>query len=657
MPNSLASILDSGDDRLYDIRPTAPGPAGRLPLTPEMLLNRPSGDLFGWVQDVGLGWSPDALGRREVLILSTLGGMRAPDGAPVALGYHTGHWELGLLTEAAARMLKELGAVPFAGYCTDPCDGRTQGTPGMFESLAYRNDAAAVFRRLIRSLPTCHAVLGVAACDKGLPAMMMALAGTPDLPCLIIPGGSTLLPEKGEDAAKIQSVGARYAHGAISLEEAAEVGCRVCASAGGGCQFLGTAGTSQVVSEALGLALTHSALAPSGHVIWLDMARRSARAVLALGASGITPRRILTDAAIRNAMVTHAAFGGSMNLIMHLPAIAHAAGLRRPTVDDWTAINRQVPRLVDVLPNGPRSYPTVAVFMAGGVPEVMLHLRRLGILETGALTASGATLGEMLDWWEQSERRAKLRAILRQREGIDPDDVIMDPASAKRRGLTSTVTFPKGSLAPGGSVIKSTAIDPSVVDPDGVYRKVGPARVFTNEPDAIAAIKSGRILPGDILVLAGRGPMGAGMEETYELTAALRHLDFGKHVALLTDARFSGLSTGACVGHVTPEALAGGPLGKLLEGDIIEIVIDRNRVEGSVNLVGAGGVIFGAEEGARVLASRPMRPDLKPDPALSADSRLWAALQDVSGGTWGGCVFDTETILRLLEAGRKALAT
>lgn len=656
MPPSLASILDSGDSNIYNIRSTAPGPPGALPLTGEMLLERPSGDLFGWIQDVGMGWSPDELGRSEILILSTHGGLRAPDGTPVALGYHTGHWEVGLLVEAAARELKELGAAPFAAYCTDPCDGRTQGTPGMFESLAYRNDAAVVFRRLIRSLPTRSGVVGVATCDKGLPAMMMALAGTPDLPGVLVPGGATLMPEKGEDAAKIQSVGARYAHGEITLEEAAEAGCRVCASAGGGCQFLGTAGTAQVVGEALGLSLPHSALAPSGHAIWLDMARRSARAVLAQAACGAAMRNILTDAAVHNAMVTHAAFGGSMNLIMHLPAIAHAAGLRRPAVDDWIAVNRQVPRLVDVLPNGPRNYPTVVVFMAGGVPEVMLHLRRLGLLETGALTASGATLSEMLDWWEQSERRARLRAELREREGIDPGDVIMDPDTAKRRGLTSTVTFPKGNLAPGGSVIKSTAIDPSVVDGDGVYRKVGPARVFTNEPDAIAAIKSGRIKPGDVLVLVARGPMGAGMEETYQLTAALKHLSFGKHVALLTDARFSGLSTGACIGHITPEALAGGPCGKLLDDDLIEIVIDRNRLEGSVNLVGAGGVVFGAEEGARVLAGRPMRPDLAPDPALSADTRLWAALQDASGGTWGGCVFDTETILRLLEAGKKALS-
>ena len=656
MPISLASILDSGDTALFDIRATAPGPAGSLPLTGEMLLTRPSGELFGWTQDAAMGWRPDALGGKEILILSTHGGIRDADGTPIALGYHTGHWEVGLLMQAAARELKELGAVPFAGYCTDPCDGRTQGTTGMFDSLPFRNDAAIVFRRLIRSLPTRRGVIGVATCDKGVPSMMMALAGTPDLPCVLVPGGVTLLPEQGEDAGAVQSLGARYAHGKITLEQAAEAGCRACASPGGGCQFLGTAATSQVVAEALGLTLTHAALAPSGHPIWLDMARRSARAVLAQEECGLTSRHILTDAALHNAMVTHAAFGGSTNLLMHLPAVAHAAGLRRPAVDDWVAINRQVPRLVDALPNGPRNHPTVVVFLAGGVPEVMLHLRRAGLLELDALTASGASLGEMLDWWEQSERRARLRARLKEREGVDPANVIMDPDSARRRGLTSTVTFPKGNLAPGGSVVKSTAIDPSVVDPDGVYRNVGTARVFTTELAAIAAIKNGSIQPGDVLVLMGRGPMGAGMEEIYQITAALKYLEFGKHVAVLTDARFSGVSTGACIGHVSPEALAGGPLGRLQDGDRIEILIDRNRLEGSVNLVGANGALFGAEEGARILASRPPHPALAPDPALPSDTRLWAALQEASGGSWGGCVFDTEAILRALEAGKKALA-
>jgi xylonate dehydratase len=653
MADDTGRVLDSGDPSLFEIRTHAPGPQGALPFTPEMLRTRPSGDLFGWSLNAGMGWKPEELGGKEILLISTHGGIRAADGTPIALGYHTGHWEVGLMMQAAACELKELGAVPFAGYCTDPCDGRTQGTSGMFDSLPYRNDAAIVFRRLIRSLPTRRGVVGFATCDKGLPAMMMALAGTPDLPCVLVPGGVTLVPEQGEDTGKVQTIGARYTHGDITLEQAAEAGCRTCASPGGGCHFLGTAATSQVVGEALGMSLTHSALAPSGHPIWLDMARRSARAVVALEARGLTMRGVLTDASVRNALVTHAAFGGSTNLILHLPAIAHAAGLRRPTAGDWAAVNRQVPRLVDALPNGPRNHPPVVVFLAGGVPEVMLHLRRLGLLELDALTVSGATLGETLAWWEHSERRASLRRWLKEREGIDPDDVILDPDSAARRGLTSTVTFPQGNLAPGGAVIKSTAIDPAVVDADGVYRKTGPARVFTSEAAAIAAIKSGAVAAGDILVLAGRGPLGSGMEETYQLTSALKHLAFGKHVAVITDARFSGVSTGACIGHVSPEALAGGPIGKLCEGDIVEIVIDRNRLEGSVNLVGAGGELLGAEQGARVLASRAPRPDLAPDPALPADTRLWAALQDVSGGTWGGCVFDVDAILDALARGRR----
>jgi putative YjhG/YagF family dehydratase len=410
-----------------------------------------------------------------------------------------------------------------------------------------------------------------------------------------------------------------------------------------------------VVGEALGLSLGHTALAPSGHPIWLDMARRSARALMALERRGVTTRDILTDAAMRNAMVTHAAFGGSTNLILHVPAIAHQAGLRRPTVRDWTEINRRVPRIVDALPNGPKHHPTIQVFLAGGVPEVMLHLRRMGLLDTTVLTVSGVTLGEQLDEWESSERRRRLREELRARDGVDPDDVIMAPEVAAKRGLTSTVCFPSGNLAPDGAVIKSTAIDPSVVGADDVYRFTGPAKVFLTEPSAMAAIKSGAIQAGDVLVLICRGPMGAGMEETYQLTSALRYLPFGKQVAILTDARFSGVSTGACIGHVSPEALAGGPIGKVRDGDIIRIVIDRTKLEGTVDLVGENGRAEDDEAGSAILARRPLRSDLASDPLLPDDTRLWAALQDVSGGTWGGCVYDVDTIVKTLAAGRRTL--
>lgn len=641
----LESLLDSGNPSVLKVRSQAKGPEGKLPITEEMLLHGPSGDLFGWTQNAGMGWDPSKLGGPEIAILSTHGGIRAADGTPVALGYHTGHWEVGLLMEAAAKELKALDAVPFAGYCTDPCDGRSQGTTGMFDSLPFRNDAATIFRRLIRSLPTRKGVIGVATCDKGLPSMMMALAGTPNLPCILIPGGVTLSPEDGEDAGKVQTIGARFAHNVITLEYAQEMGCRACGSPGGGCQFLGTAATAQVVSEALGMTLPHAALAPSGEPIWTDMAVRSARAVLRLIEHGLTMRDVLTPASLENAMVLHAAFGGSTNLVLHLPATAHAAGLKPPTVEDWSRINRQVPRLVDALPNGPRGHHTVQVFLAGGVPEVMLHLRRAGLLDTSVLTVTGEKLDHLLDWWEQSERRAELRKLQKESKGVDPDDVIMAPDAARSRGLTSTVCFPVGNITPGGSVIKSTAIDSSVVDEDGVYRKRGPARVFTSEKAAVAAIKSHQIQAGDILVLMGRGPMGSGMEETYQITSALKMLDFGKHVAVITDARFSGVSTGACIGHVTPEALAGGPLGKIRDNDPIEIIIDRNNLTGTVNYVGDMD-IFEKREG---------HPDLAPDPDMPADSRLWAALQEASGGSWAGAIFDVDRIIYTLEAGKKAL--
>src|SRR5712692_1942660 len=207
MPSPLEQLLDSGDPSLFDVRSKAPGPQGSLPITPEMLLKRPSGDLFGWSQNAGMGWEPAALGGKEFLILSTHGGIRAADGTPIALGYHTGHWEVGLLMEAAARELKAAGAIPFAASCTDPCDGRSQGTTAMFDSLPYRNDAATIFRRLIRSLPTRRGVLGVATCDKGLPAMMMALAGSGSLPCVLVPGGVTLPAVNGEDAGRVQTIG------------------------------------------------------------------------------------------------------------------------------------------------------------------------------------------------------------------------------------------------------------------------------------------------------------------------------------------------------------------------------------------------------------------------------------------------------------------
>jgi putative YjhG/YagF family dehydratase len=407
-----------------------------------------------------------------------------------------------------------------------------------------------------------------------------------------------------------------------------------------------------VVAEALGLSLSHAALAPSGQPVWLDAAARSARAILRMTQLGIGTSDVLTDAAIRNAMVLHAAFGGSTNLLLHIPAVAHAAGLRRPSVADWTAINRAVPRLVDALPNGPNNFATVQVFLAGGVPEVMLHLRRAGLLDCRVRTVTGETLDANLDWWEESERRSVLKDRLRTLDHVDAADVILSPDQACARGLTATVCFPVGNLAPEGSVIKSTSIDPSLVDETNTYRHTGPARVFISEAAAIDAIKRRAVSQGDVIVLICGGPAGAGMQEIYQITSALKNLPFCKHVAVLTDARFSGVSTGACVGHISPEALAGGPIGRIRDGDVIEIVIDRKALLGRVDLVGEGEERFSAEEGARRIALRSSREDLVPHHALPDDTRLWAALVQASGGVWGGCVYDVDAIVARLERGQ-----
>ncbi|AIQ42720.1 YjhG/YagF family D-xylonate dehydratase [Paenibacillus sp. FSL R7-0297] len=646
-------------DDTIPVHTAAEGPAGKLPITGEQLRSAPSGEIFGMTQNAGMGWNPLLLNRPQYLILGTMGGIRREDGSPLALGYHTGHWEIGVMMEEIAEELTANQGIPFAGYVSDPCDGRSQGTTGMFDSLPYRNDAAVVLRRLIRSLPTRKGVLGVATCDKGLPAMMLALAGMRhQLPGIIVPGGVTLPPVNGEDAGKVQSIGARFSNGELSLEDAADLGCRACATPGGGCQFLGTAATAQVIAEALGMSLPHSALSPSGQPVWKNIGRQSARALQHMEHSGIVMSDILTDQAIKNAMVLHAAFGGSTNLLLHLPAVAHAAGLKIPTVDDWNEVNRQVPRLVSVLPNGPVPHPTIRVFLAGGVPEVMLHLRRLGLIDESVLTVTGRTLGENLDWWETSQRRTDMRRRLQEADGIDPDSVIMSPEEAKRQGMASTMTFPTGNLCPEGAVIKSAAIDPSVLDSEGVYRHTGRVKVFTAEKDAIRSIKDGKVKAGDILAIIGRGPSGTGMEETYQLTSALKHLPYGKYVTLITDARFSGVSTGACIGHMGPEALAGGPLGKLRDNDWVEVLIDTVKLDGSVNLVGEGGEggqPLSKEAGTLILASRTPHPGLAVDPGLPDDTRLWAALQAASGGTWQGCVYDTDKIIALLEAGRQAL--
>ena len=385
-----------------------------------MLLTEPSGNLFGLTQNAGMGWDPTRLLDPEFLILSTHGGLRAENGEAIALGFHSGHWEVGLLVAEAARELKSLRATPFAGACTDPCDGRTQGTTGMMDSLPYRNDAATVLRRLMRSLPTGKGVMGVATCDKGLPAMMMALASLGSKPAVLVPGGVTLLPEQGEDAAKVQTIGARFAQQQITLEYAAEVGCRACASPGGGCQFLGTAATAQVVGEALGLSLPHTALAPSGQPVWLDAARRSARALLRLHQLRIgrarhchaRGRAQCHGAARRVWRIDESAHPSACHCLRGGIAAAHGGRLGRSQSPGAAPCGCAAQRPAQFCHGAGVSGRRRAGSDAG-------ICMRQGFWMTSVRTVSGETLGTCLDWWRDSERRAALRRRLQELDGID----------------------------------------------------------------------------------------------------------------------------------------------------------------------------------------------------------------------------------------------
>ena len=650
--------LEIEDESIFLIQTHSQGPSGKIELSDEVLKHAPSGNLFGLSQNVGMGWSPKNFLGPQFLILNSHGGVRSEDGSPIALGYHTGHWEIGLLVKRAAEEIKKLGGIPFAAHISDPCDGRSQGTTAMFDSLAYRNDASLVMRRLARSLPTAEGVMAIATCDKSMPAMLMALAELRDVPTIRIPGGVTLSPTDGEDAGKAQSVGIRYAQGELAKDKAEEILCRTCATPGGGCQFLGTAATSQVIGEALGLSLPHSALSPSGFPVWFELATRSTKALNNLHKKKISTSQILTPSAIRNAMIIHAACGGSSNLIIHLAAIAYHAGIKRPTVQEWDEVNRLVPRLVDVLPNGPNGYSTAQFFLAGGVPELMCRLKDLDLLELEALTCTGDSIGANLEAWEKSVRRKRFRDLLIKLDQINPDDVIHTKEKAAGKGMTSTLCFPTGNLAPDGSVIKSTAIDSSMLDQNGIYKQTGPAKVFTTEREAVRAVKGlgdCKIQPGDIIILSGRGPLGAGMEEVAQVALALKHLSWGKQVALLTDARFSGVSTGACIGHISPEALAGGPIGKIVDNDLIQLALATKNLGGSINFVGSIEEKLDFQKAENILNERNPNEKLEADPRLHADTKLWAALQNISGGTWGGCVFDTEKIIKTLHAGQIAL--
>jgi putative YjhG/YagF family dehydratase len=653
----LPDFLTVSPDDIYNQPTSASGPGGSLPLTADEMRTWSSGDIFGLTQDSGMGMTPALMKQDQVMVLTTMGGLKFADGRPAAYGLHTGHWQIDSMVLSLCERLGKLGLNAYACHVSDPCDGRTNGTMGMRDSLGYRNDAAATMARLARSLPKRKGIFGVGTCDKGFPAIMMALAGQHGYPAIAIPGGVTLPTKGAEDAGRVQSVSTRFAQGEISLQYANDMGCRACGTPGGGCQFLGTAASSQVCGESLGLCLPHSALSPSGFPVWFDIARRSGDAMKNMIANGIVVQDVITEDSIWNAMLVHAAFGASSNMLLHIPAIAFAAGVRRPTVEDWVRASMATKRIADTLPNG--EHATVRAYLAGGVPEVMLHLRDAGLLKLNCMTVTGLTVEQNLEWWEKSQRRERFKQILQEQDGVDPEAVIMPHSKSKFSG---TLAFPQGNLTPDGSVIKVTAVDPSLFTGDD-YLHLGRARVFTSEATAMAAIKGtgGAENPplehGEIVVLIGIGPSGAGMPEIFQVTGALKYTTALKGTPVLTDARFSGVSTGPCVGHIGPEACENGPISRLQDGDWIQIRVSRVNGSGSIDLVGEASVPEGSsdlspERGARILSQRlPFIPQ-GPNTSLPNEIQNWAMQVAVSGGTWGGCVYDPAALRAALAASR-----
>ncbi|ACQ79746.1 Dihydroxy-acid dehydratase [Beutenbergia cavernae DSM 12333] len=516
---------------------------------------------------LGIGWQEDDLAKPYVLVESVAGDS------------HPGSHHLRELSEAVRDGVVPGGAA--AQYtCTDMCDGIAQGTDGMDYSLPSRDLIAAAVEMHAESA-YYDAVALISGCDKAVPAHLMAAARL-DLPTVHVPGG-VMLP--GHDDVTIDGIGelaARLRRGELDPAEY-RTWVRDAVPSCGSCAFMGTALTSQVLSEVLGFALPHSAVMPAGSAFSLDVAAASGRQLLDRLAAGRTARRYLTPSSIRNAMVVHAAIGGSTNFVIHLAAIVAEAG-GALDLEELQRINDSTPYVADIRPAG--RFPANLFWHAGGVPTLMRLLREH--LDLDAPCGWDVPWGDLLER-ESAEPFTAGDAELARR-GLTPSDILRPTASPlSERGALAVV---RGNLAPEGAVVKRTAVHPDA------RRVVGPARVFEDQETALEAVSTRSIRPGDVLVIRGEGPRGSGMPEQYYLTSAIASdPELVTSVALITDGRFSGASLGPCIGHVSPEAAAGGPIGQIREGDVLEVDIDERRL----NLLdpdAAGGASTLAERAA-----------------------------------------------------------
>lgn len=528
---------------------------------------------------IGTGWKPEDLSKVQVMIESTYGDS------------HPGSGHLNLLVEEVRKGVEEAGGHGARYYCTDICDGESQGTDGINYSLASREMIANMIEIHAGATPFDAGVY-LASCDKGMPGNLMGLARA-DVPSVVVPGGTM---NAGPEMLTLEQLGmysAKFQRGEIDEEKLNWAKCNACPSCGA-CSFIGTASTMQIMAEALGLALPGSALMPATSPDLLAFAREAgAQAVKLATMPGMRPSEMITIDSFENAILVHAAVSGSTNCLLHIPAIAHEFGLE-VTGDTFDRLHRNARYLLDVRPAG--RWPAECFYYAGGVPAIMEEIREY--LHLDVMTVTGKTLGENLDELKRNgfyERCEKWLQEFNERYHVSltREDIIRPFDQAL--GTDGSIAILRGNLAPEGAVIKHTAC------PKEMFKVVLQARPFDSEEECLDAVLKHKVQKGDAVFIRYEGPKGSGMPEMFYTSEAISSdKELGKSIALITDGRFSGASTGPVIGHCSPEAVDCGPIALVEEGDLIEIDVEERKL----NIIGIAGERKTMEEVAAVLEER-----------------------------------------------------
>ncbi len=521
---------------------------------------------------MGMGWTVEDLSKPQIMIESTFGDS------------HPGSAHLFELVEEAARGVRDAGGKAARYFATDICDGMAQGHDGINYSLASRDTIANMIEIHANATPFDGGVF-VTSCDKGVPAHLMGI-GRVNIPSVLVTGG---VMDAGPDLLTLEQIGihaARCARGEISQEQLTWYKQHACPSCGA-CSFMGTASTMQIMGEALGLMLPGTALMPATCQDLKDVAYKAGQQAMKLARMGLKPRDIVTRESFENAVMVHAAISGSTNSLLHIPSVAHEFGIDFDA-EMFDRLHRGAHYLLDIRPAG--RWPAQFFYYAGGVPRIMEEIRSM--LHLDVMTVTGKTLGENLDALKSEGFYDKCDEYCAN-VGLKWQDIIRP--FDKAIGTDGAIAILRGNLAPEGAVIKHTAC------PREMFSATLSARPFDSEEEAIAAVLSHDIRPGDAVLIRYEGPKGSGMPEMFYTTEAISSdKELGRAVALITDGRFSGASTGPSIGHVSPEAAAGGPIALVEEGDLIRIDVIGRRLD----IVGVKGVEMSPEEIEAVLAAR-----------------------------------------------------